>query len=255
MSINANKVLLVGSVVSLKVAGTSGRVTLEVPAGDGERDDQKTTQLQVMFRNVGDVKMTPLLEGVKEGDAIACECQFYDQEVTFDGKDKAWKINMLEAKPGKVAIFPGGGINLRAMGNGINTATFAGRVMKNEGVKKVGAKETAMLRLNVLCEPTYDKQRSKEDTKKAEKWIDLTAWRGLAEKWLYKAEKGDLILVTGPIMSRPRDGQVFKGVPVPQIEIEMKEVHLQPMGKGGGSSSGNGSGGSSAGGVDDDLPF
>lgn len=260
MTLRANKLILAGTVVRVAGGGKIARVDLDVPQRDGAAGDDgvaKTATLAIMFRDNGENGMVDLALSMKTGDFMCAECEYFQQPVAVDGKDKPWKIVMIQARPGHVVHIPGQGVATMAAGGGINMALFAGTVIRNDGVKHVGASKVAMLRLAVACEPKYDKQMSMDEKKAQTVYLDITAWRGLAEKWLYKAEVKDSLLVVGHATQRVRDGILAKGKPVVMTEIDIVDVSLETeVGRGGGGGARTGGGtGTPAPSVDDDLPF
>lgn len=258
MTIRANKVVLAGSVskVNLASSGKNGIIILEVPAGAGSKDDDgpKTTMLNIVVRDDGSGIME-LAKSMKSGDFMQCICEYYKQPVQLDGKDKPWGLLMLQAIPGHIIHIPGQGAVARMAGGGLNFAVFGGTVIKNPGVKNVGAKNIAMLRLTLACEPKYDRSHTPEQRKEMTTYMDVTAWRGLAEKWLSKAQVKDSMLVIGRVSQRQRDDLVSKGKPMTVVEIDIDDVSLETPEQRGGGGGGARPASTSAATVDDDLPF
>jgi single-stranded DNA-binding protein len=262
MSIRGNRVFLAGEIVKVGCTEKIARVDLSLPTLEGESEDKRPTIVGVYFRNEGDVNMVELASQMKAGDLLICEAQFYQQPMKLDNKEKDYRIMGLEAKPGKVIHVPDQGVAARAAGGGINCAIFAGAIVRDPELIKVGDKGTPKITISIACEPRYNREQSPEERKAATVYMDFVGWRGLAEKFLSRAKKSDQFVVVGAVKAEIRKDLIYKTKPVSVMTITPDgnadisfESPAPRGGNGGGGGNSNRGGNNNRPSVDDDLPF
>lgn len=139
----------------------------------------------------------------------------------------------------------------------LNKVTLIGNLGKDPVLKQVG-QGIALCDFSIACTEKY-KDRDGNMVEKTE-WVNLTAWRGLAETCGKYLAKGSKVYVEGKLETQSWEDKQTQEKRYKTIVVADKVIFLTPKGgsngaspaqQGGGARSGNGQGLS----ADDDLPF